>query len=84
MDSGAYSVHNRGEVIDVNDFISACKSVDADEIFGLDVIGDYKATQLNLKKQWDAGVKAIPTWHAGEPWSHLEWCAENADKIAVS
>src|SRR5690606_36865558 len=75
---------NSGVHIDLDDYIAACKDVDAAEVFGLDVIGSWQGTQRNLEKMWNAGVAAIPTWHAGEPWEHLMWCAANADKIAIS
>lgn len=83
IDSGAFSVFNSGKTIDVNEYIATCKSVVADEIFGLDVIGDAKATRRNLQKMWAAGVKAIPTFHYGSPWTELEWCMKGADKIAL-
>jgi hypothetical protein len=82
IDSGAFSVFNSGKSIDVNEYIAACKGVVADEIFGLDVIGNAKETRRNLDAMWKAGIKAIPTFHRGSPWSELKWCADNADKIA--
>lgn len=72
LDSGAYSVFNSGKIIDVEDYISACRDVDAVEIFGLDVIGDYVGTRRNNERMWEAGIEAIPTFHLGDPWSALE------------
>jgi len=91
LDSGAFSVWNSGKVIKVEDYIARCKDVDADEIFGLDVIGDAEATRRNLELQWAAGQQVIPTFHGHrtkgavpDPDWVLEWACENAPKIAIS
>lgn len=86
LDSGAFSAHNRGEVITVEEFTQAAKGTGADEVFGLDVIGDHEATQRNLSYQWDNEVEAIPTVHMGSPASAMDWCLEHAPgngKIAL-
>lgn len=83
LDSGAFSVFNRGATIDVNEYVAACRDVDAAEIFALDVIGDTAASQRNYEIMWAAGVHAIPTYHYGEPWEGLKWCADRAPKIAL-
>jgi hypothetical protein len=86
LDSGAFSAWKSGTPIVLDDFIAACRDVDADEIFGLDVINDYKATKRNLEKMWAADVPAIPTYHQGSPWTELQWCKKNSPtgKIAIS
>lgn len=83
IDSGAFSVHNSGKTIHVEDYIEAVSKVKADEIFGLDVIGDSKATRRNLEKMWACGIKAIPTYHYGSPIAELDWCCEHSEKIAL-
>lgn len=91
MDSGAFGVWNSGKTIDLKEYTAACKDVDANEIFGLDVIENPEATRANLEYQWEQGVPAIPTFHgtkavAGkhDPFWVLEWAAENSEKIALS
>jgi len=91
LDSGAFSVWNSGKTIKVEDYIACCHDVDADEIFGLDVIGDAEATRRNIEKQWEAGQQVIPTFHGHrtkgavpDPDWVLEWAHKNAPKIAIS
>lgn len=83
FDSGAFSVHNSGKEITYKQWFDAAQSVDADEIFGLDVISDAKATQKNLERAWADEIAAIPTYHNGTPWEHLQWCRDQSDKIAL-
>lgn len=85
LDSGAFSVYNSGKVLDINDFISVAKESNADEIFALDKIGDYGQSQANTIKMWNAGIKAIPVYHIGEPVSYLDWCCKYTpvQKIAL-
>lgn len=83
MDSGAFSVHNSGDRVDLNEYLAASKAVDANEIFALDVIGDPVASRVNYEKSWAAGVRAIPTFHSGSPWSELAWVCGRSEKIAL-
>lgn len=87
MDSGAFSAHNSGATINLNDYIDCCKrlmSSDSQlvEIYALDVIGDWKASLDNTEKMWAAGVPAIPCFHVGEPWDALISMAKRYPKIA--
>lgn len=83
LDSGAFSVFNSGQTINVDDYIAAARDVDAAEVFGLDVIGDPLATRTNLTRMWEAGIAAIPTFHRGSDKAELLWCAEHSPKIAL-
>lgn len=88
MDSGAFSAHHSGNVIVLQDFINTAKQHLATdpkltEVFALDVIGDWRASLKNAEEMWRQGVKAIPTFHVGEPWSHLKHLAANYPKIAL-
>jgi hypothetical protein len=82
LDSGAFSVINSGKTVNLDEYISVTKDVDADEVFALDVVGDPVQGIKNFERHWAAGVKAIPTWHPGESWEVLKFCADNAEKIA--
>ena len=88
MDSGAFSAHNSGAVIALQDYIDTCKRLIAEdltltEVFSLDVIGDWKASLRNTEEMWRQGVPAIPTFHPGEPWSALVAMARDYPKIAI-
>ena len=88
LDSGAFSAHNSGTVIDLDAYIETCQHLltsdpKLTEVFSLDVIGDWRASQANTNKMWVAGVPAIPTYHQGSPWSVLEGLAKEYPKIAL-
>jgi len=88
MDSGAYSAHNSGSVIDLDAYIEKCKELLATdpkltEVFTLDVIGDHKATRKNTERMWAAGVPAVPVYHINEPESALMAMAAEYPKIAL-
>lgn len=88
LDSGAFSVHSRGIVIDLWEYIEVCKDLIASdpmltEIFALDVIGDYKQSLANTERMIEAGVPAIPTYHLGEPLDYLKHLSDNFPKIAI-
>lgn len=86
LDSGAFTAFMSGNPVNFDDFCASYWDVMPDEVFGLDVIGDYRAGIRNLEKMWDRRIPAIPTWHAGEPWDVLEWAKRNSPtgKIAIS
>ena len=88
MDSGAFSAHNSGTEIKLDDYIAQCKELMASdptltEIFSLDVIGDAKESMRNAYKMRDAGIAAIPCYHVGEPEKVLRELAKEFPKIAL-
>jgi hypothetical protein len=88
LDSGAFSAHNSGAIIRLQDYIDTCKRLmDEDptltEVFGLDVIGDFRATMRNIEEMWRQGVPAIPCFHRGTPWPELKAMARDFPKIAL-
>lgn len=89
MDSGAHSAYRSGKTIDLSAYIDACRLLlDRDptlvEVFGLDVIGDWKAGRANIEAMWKAGIPAVPTYHFGEPWEVLrDYIADFPWKIAI-
>lgn len=88
MDSGAFSAHNSGVEIKLQDYIDCCKKLMVEdptltEIYALDVIGDWKASLDNTETMWAAGVPAIPCFHAKEPWDALMSMAKRYPKIAL-
>ena len=90
MDSGAFSAHNSGTVIDLQDYIDTCTHLMEEdptlsEIFALDVIGDWRAGLKNTEEMWRQGITAIPCFHPlqKEPWDVLKGIAKDYPKIAV-
>jgi hypothetical protein len=88
MDSGAFSAHNSGTEVKLQDYINCCKGLMATdpkmtEVFSLDVIGDWKASLKNTEEMWRQGVQAIPTFHFGSPWPELKTMAKDYPKIAL-
>lgn len=88
LDSGAFSAHNSGAVIDVGDFTARAKELRRTdstlrEVFALDVIGDWKASLKNCEWQWGQGLEVIPCFHPGEPWDALEHIARTYPKVAL-
>jgi len=88
LDSGAFSAHNAGRPVEILEYIDYCKKLmDRDttlvEIYALDVIGDWRATQKNTDAMWSAGIAAIPTYHYSEPEDVLRGLARDYPKIAI-
>lgn len=88
LDSGAFSAHNSGMEIKLQDYIDCCKTLVGEdrtltEVFALDVIGSWKDSIKNAEEMWKQGVEAIPTFHYGEPWDVLKGIAKDYPKIAV-
>lgn len=88
LDSGAFSAHNSGVEIKLQDYIDCCKRLMAEdpslvEIYSLDVIGDWKASLKNTEEMWRQGVPAIPCFHADEPWHALMSMSRDYPKIAL-
>lgn len=87
LDSGAFSAHNSGKTIKLQDYIDTCKRLmDTDptlsEIFALDVIGDWRATLKNTEEMHRQGVPAIPAVHRGAPEQAIKAAAEYP-KLAI-
>ena len=88
LDSGAFSARGQGIDIDMEAYIRACKVLrDRDpglqEIFALDVIGEWRPSLANCERMWREGIEAIPTYHAGEPEDYLCGIARDYPKVAL-
>ena len=88
LDSGAFSVWNCGEEIDINKYMDDCKHLMATdptlvEIFALDVIGDWRGSLKNAETMWNANIPVIPCYHYGEPEECLLELAKTYPKIAI-
>jgi hypothetical protein len=88
LDSGAVTAANSGEPIDLAEytaFAADMKQSDPtlEDVFALDVVGDWRASARNAEWMWKHGVEAIPCWHAGEPEDVLVGLARDYPKIAM-
>jgi hypothetical protein len=88
LDSGAFSAHNSGRKIEIAGYLMFCREwLKRDprltEVFSLDVIGDWRASDLNTRKLWNAGIPAIPTFHYGEPFDVLRGLARDYPKVGI-
>lgn len=77
LDSGAFTAAASGKPVDLQAFIEYAKHVRSVDprlsaVFALDVIGDPVASLRNTERMWEAGVEAIPCFHLGSAWSHLQ------------
>lgn len=89
MDSGAFTAFKAGKCVDLQRFTDVCLEYQESdptmvEVFGLDVINDWEAGLRNVEEMWRQGVRAIPTYHKGEPEEVLLHLAKTYPKIAVS
>ena len=88
LDSGAWSVWNAGGSVDLTAYIAACRKAleresPPDQIFALDVVGDWETSLQNTQRMWAEGIEAVPTYHSGEPWDVLKRLRETYPRIAV-
>jgi hypothetical protein len=88
LDSGAFTVKNSGGTVDLGAYLAFCQERLATdpqcaEVFALDVIGDWQATERNTEAMWRAGVPAIPVFHYGEPEALLTQMASAYPKLAL-
>lgn len=87
IDSGAFTVFQTGNVIEMKDFIdwhkrlaAECPSPKITLRAGLDAIGDWAASKQNQILCDEAGIDVFPTWHGEDPESYLEWILERGYK----
>ncbi len=82
-DCGAYTELSQGVKIDLDEYIAFCHEHGAfyDVLVSLDDIrGDVAKSRANHQRMLDAGIRAMPVFHQGEPWSVLdEVCASAPD-----
>lgn len=88
IDSGAFSAHNSGATIILQEYINCCKQLMVEdptltEVYALDVIGDWRGSLKNTEEMWRQGVPAIPCYHFREPWDVLVGMAKDYPKIAL-
>ncbi len=84
-DSGAYSAHTQGAEVKLADYAAWIKRWEPlfDAYASLDVIGDPVASLANQKRLEDLGLRPLPVFHGGEPWSYLEGYCSRYSYVAL-
>lgn len=75
LDSGAFTELSQGVAIDLGAYIAFAQEHGKfyDVVANLDDIrGDVGRSQRNFRAMRDAGLKPLPVFHQGEPWSVLD------------
>ena len=85
LDSGAFTAMNLGTPINLNEYCRWLK--EREHRFAcyaaLDVIGDWRASAVNLAKMQDKGLNPVATFHLGSPLHELRRLCKIADYIAL-
>ncbi len=86
LDSGAFTAKNTGEVITLDEY---CDFLDTwgSKIFrylALDVVGDPKATDANLREMLKAGYKPVPVHVLGDDQRRMDELFEMSDYVACA
>lgn len=75
LDSGAYSAHNSGVEVKIEDYMKfLTEHPHIDIYYNLDVIGDAEATWKNQKIMESNGFTPLPVYHVGEDKKWLFKC----------
>lgn len=84
LDSGAFTELSQGVAIDLGEYIEFCHAHGKfyDVLVTLDDIrGDVDKSRANFQRMLDSGLRPMPVFHQGEPWSVLEeWIAAAPDR----
>lgn len=85
LDSGAFTAHNAGKVITLDDY---CRFIEAMPIkpwryFQLDVVGDPDKTARNYEKMLERGFTPVPVFTHNESLSRLDELYETSDVVAL-
>lgn len=89
LDSGAFTARQSGQPITVSVYIDALKALRDSavpfpgEVFSLDEIGDWRASERNLRAIEAAGFRVIPVHHLGEPMDVLRALSGEYPKVAL-
>lgn len=88
LDSGAFTAAAGGKHFSVGKYVERVKQLvgdypDLQEVFALDVIGDWRGTMRNVEQMTRLGVNAIPTVHLGCPLDVVRSIAADYPKLAL-
>lgn len=85
LDSGAFSAHNKGKEINLDEYIAYIKEYQEylTCYVNLDIIGDAEATMRNQRAMEAAGLSPMPVFHIGEEFSYLKALMDEYDYIGI-
>lgn len=85
LDCGAYTAFRCGKTIDREKYLdfALANQKRCNAIAYLDVIGDPQQSKDNYTWFADKGLDAIPTFHLGSPWHHLEEMCDRWSYVAI-
>lgn len=85
MDCGAYAAYMHGRTVDLGeycDFLHTHAGTLA-AYAALDVIGDWRASAVNLDAMLARGLRPVPVFHRGSPLSELQRLARDHGAVAI-
>lgn len=85
LDSGAFGALTRGATIDLDRY---CDFIKANEQYiypyaALDVIGDWRGSAINYDKMLAKGLRPMPAFHMGSPFTELRRLLGTTDHLAL-
>lgn len=86
MDSGAYTAYTQGAEITLEEYVAACKRLEAQlwDYIQLDVIKDKAKTAFNLQKMVDEGLTPMPVLTADEDEAELPRMMKVNKRVCVA
>ena len=84
-DSGAFSAMSVGADVQLDEYVGWLRRWEhlIDTYVSLDVIRDPDATAANQARMEDEGLRPVPVFHTGSPWSELERLCEAYPYVAL-
>ena len=71
VDSGAFSAWRSGLGINLEEYCEFLANARPAQYISLDVIGNWRETEMNRSRMEQWGWKPIPVWHPQDPWELL-------------
>lgn len=85
VDSGAFSAYTQGVTVNLNEYAEWCLAHDDlyDVAINLDVLFDPDRSERNYQALAAQGVRVLPVFHAGSPWSVLRGLCADHDFVCL-
>lgn len=71
VDSGAFSAWRSGLAVNLGEYCEFLSNIGTAQYMALDVMGDWRTTELNRERMEEDGWHPIPVWHPQDPWELL-------------
>ncbi len=83
IDSGAFSFHNSGKHISLDEYEKGLKESNFKNYFNLDVIGDAEGSYQSYLNMLDLDLNPIPVFHADTDINYLRKYLDQTDFISI-